>query len=107
MKPIMYTEVTLLPIPRLHPGIGTAIHIWINDSYLGLGVFIMVINATSKFLGLGRGTNPFYICYAQLKGCGCAFHSSIHIFVHATVIWGEMQFLKGHDLFPQTLPPSS
>ena len=28
------------------------------------------MEATSKFLGLGRGTNPLYICYAQLEGGG-------------------------------------
>ena len=28
------------------------------------------MDATSKFLGLGRSTNPLYICYAQLKGRG-------------------------------------
>ena len=48
---------------------------------------------TFKFLGLGRGTNPFYICYAQVKGarytCMSA-HNGIRFLVYWEVLSGEI-----------------
>ena len=46
-----------IPRPRLE------IQIRVEDSYLGLQGFVFrVMDAISKYLGLGRGTNPLYIC---------------------------------------------
>ena len=50
----------------------------------------MVMDATSKFGGLGRGANLLYIRYPQLKGCGHGFlfrvHNAIVIFLVYIVI---------------------
>ena len=39
-------------------------------SCLEIRIRVRYSYATSKLLGLGRGTNPLYICYAQLKARG-------------------------------------
>ena len=36
------------------------------------------MDATPKFLGLGRGTNSLYICFTQLKGRGHRFLFCVH-----------------------------
>ena len=49
---------------------GLDVRIWVRNSYLGLGIHVFrVMDATCrcKFLGLGQGTDPLYICPSQFR----------------------------------------